>query len=75
MHKVIEHVFARLKPAFKKQITSLTSKQHPYIYWGLLTGLFIKITPSSVARDVASLRATYKAIVDRDGAWADKKNR
>lgn len=74
MHKVIEHVHARLIKAFKEEVVKLGRVCEPHEYMELLSSLFFKIiTADQIARDVDSLKPLYAAIIKAQGGQVAQK--
>ena len=77
MHKVVEHCIARVTSMVNAELADTEDIVHPVGYWqGRVEQLFFGgISAASVKADVASLRATYQAIIDVGGAWPPRKYR
>lgn len=79
MHKVIEHVHAYLKQAFKRALMALSPtapRMQPEAYRSMLEEVFAKVvTADAVGKDVKSLRETYKRIVVLQGDYPEAQYR
>lgn len=76
MHKCIEHVFGTLTRAMAKSIRSNMNLSTAAAYKAEIVRLFYSvITPSSVQKDVASLKATYEEIKKVEGDWPEQRFR
>lgn len=77
MHKVVEHCIGRLTTKVNAELADTEDVQQSVAYWkGRMEEFFFQqISAESIAKDVASLRATYQAIVQVQGAWPAKKHR
>lgn len=74
MHKVIEHCIGRLTSMVVAELADTEAVQLSVAHWQarLEDMFFNSISPESIAKDVASLGATYQAICDVGGAWPAK---
>jgi len=70
MNKPIEHVFGILTSQMHIFIRENRRRETVEVYKKHLSGLFFKLTPDSVQRDVKSLHETCKSILDAQGDWA-----
>ena len=76
MHKCIEHVFGTITRAMTHSLSRDPSLTTAAQYKDEVVRLFNTIiTPASVQKDVASLQATYSAIMKVGGNWPDKRFR
>lgn len=75
MHKVIEHVHGWIGAEFKKRLLQDATINTPVKYAKLLEEIFFNITAAQIAKDVASLPATYQEIIRLLGDWPAKKFR
>lgn len=77
MHKVVEHSIARLTSMVNSELAHTEDLVLPVEHWrSRLEQMFLTgITAASIRADVASLKATYQAIIDVAGSWPPRKYR
>lgn len=77
MHKVVEHCIGRLASMVAAELADTEDVQQSVAFWQakVESMFFGNISAESIAKDVASLRDTYKAIIDVQGAWPAKRYR
>jgi hypothetical protein len=77
IHKVIEHVFGRLKPKFQEWLNCQTQYYHVAVYKAKVMQILAEVTPANqIEADVRSLvKNTMPKIVECDGDHIPKRFR
>lgn len=72
-HKVIEHLFARMKEAFSKWFHSHPAPREMSEYMAKVQELFVQCAkPETIREDVDSMFDTYWEIIKAKGGWPPK---
>ena len=76
IHKVVEHCHAIIKARFTTEWSRLEEGWSPNVAMQLLQRVAQdEITPARVAKDVATLKDTYAAVIEQQGGWPARKFR